>query len=35
LSFAACYFVKIAAKSSWQKYKAPAYKLNLVRLGSE
>jgi CheY-like chemotaxis protein len=29
LSFAACYFVKIAAKSSGQKYKASSDKLNL------
>jgi CheY-like chemotaxis protein len=32
LSFAACYFVKIAAKSSWQKYKAWWDKLNLNSL---
>jgi hypothetical protein len=32
LSFAACFFVKIAAKSSGQKYKAPPDKLNLVSL---
>jgi hypothetical protein len=32
LSFAACLFVKIAAKSSGQKYKASPDKLNLNSL---